>query len=789
MPLQLLNVVGGPPVDPDKVTIFEAALSTATADTIGVRLGDRLQVSVDRSDSVLARGFGTIAPTEIEVVGLFEPLDPDAGDWANSGLIQPAVRQGVGGIEAIYAAAYVAADEYPSLSASGFVEFRYDWRYVIDAERLDAGQVDALLSDLRRLDLLTPAEDDRDLPDVGAVARLRQISVARGLLVVLEEFADQRLRAETVLSMAAIGPLGLALSAMAMLAILLVQRRRDSLLLARGRGTSGRLLLGAQAIEAVLLAGGAALVGLTLAAYAVPARDTPLSVILAFGIAGAASLLLLAATWPTARRPLLTLERDDVPVLRVPPRRLVFEATIVAVCLLALYLLQQRGLGAVGNGLTFDPLLAAVPLLTGLAAGIVALRLYPIAVRAVGWLAARRRDLVPVVGLRTVARHPAAWNLPVLVLMLTAAFGSFASVIGSTVERGQVGASYLDVGADYRLERVGIGALPTAIEPAALPGAEAVATGVSLPTAFVVRQDSTRRSTIEVAAIDAFAYARVTADTTAEPNWPAGFLEPPGGDAGGPDNPIPAFASDQFLQGNQIDPGDTFMVSVGREPLTLRLVGSRSGLPGLGSASFVLVPVDWLRAALPETTLGATVMWVRGPSELAAPLAQMVNGPATRVRIVAREDVYQALHDAPLGTAVADGFKLALGVGVLYMTVTLIGAVVISATRQKRDLSYLRALGVSRRGVLAVTIIEQAPPLLLGLIPGFLLGIGVARVVEPGLGLHVFIGARGLPLEVDWAALALVVAGVTAVVVLAIGLGAWLSGRNRPASALRMGDS
>jgi putative ABC transport system permease protein len=552
------------------------------------------------------------------------------------------------------------------------------------------------------------------------------------------------------------------------------------------------LLLAAQAIEAVLLAGLAGLLGLTAATYAVPARGSPLSALLAFGAAGAASLVVVAAAWSTASRPLLTLERDDPPTLRIPRRRLVFETTIVVVCLLALYLLQQRGLGAAadGDGVSFDPLLAAVPVLSGLAAGIVALRLYPIGVRIAGWLAARRRDLLPVVALRTVARHSASWNLPLLVLMLTAAFGTFASVIGSTVERGQVGASYLEVGADYRLERVGLGPLPTSIEPAQIPGTQAVASGVAFPTAFILRQDGTRRSTIELDGIDPFAYTRVVADTAAAAEWPGSFLEPPAGpDIGTADNPIPALVSDQFLQANRLDPGATFTVAVGRQVLAVRFVGRHAGLPGLGGGLFALVPIDWLAVAMPETVLQPTVMWVRGPNELAAPLAAMVNGPETRVRIVSRQDVYQALHDAPLGTAVADGFKVALAAAVLYMTVTLVGAVVISAARQKRDLAYLRTLGVSRRGVLAVTVMEQAPPLLLGLVPGFVLGIGVARVVEPGLGLAAFTGAGGLPLVVDWATLGLVVVGVTLVVVVAIGIGAWLAARNRLVSALRMGDS
>ena len=64
--------------------------------------------------------------------------------------------------------------------------------------------------------------------------------------------------------------------------------------------------------------------------------------------------------------------------------------------------------------------------------GIVLLRVYPFPIRAGGWLAARRRDLVPVLGLRNVGRHSAAVALPLLVLMLTAAFTAFASVVSVT---------------------------------------------------------------------------------------------------------------------------------------------------------------------------------------------------------------------------------------------------------------------------------------------------------------------------------------------------------------------
>ncbi len=772
-------------------TVFEAALSTAEADMIGARLGDHLQVKLDPTDPLTKSAYG-IAPTQVDVVGLYEPLDSNAGDLlGGSGLLQASVRQGAAGIEAIYATAFVAAETYPSIAAGG-LPVRYDWRFQVDPARLDADQVDTLQPDLRRLDLIAPTTDSSVLPEASSVVAVTNVFVHTGLLGILDRFAAVRARSESILSIAALGPIGLAGAAIAMLALLLVRRRRSNLLLARGRGASSALLLGAQLVEAIVLTGSASIVGLLLAMSAVPGRDSPLSPILALVVAAASTLLLVAATWPTTKRALIQLERDDPPVLRVPARRLVVEATIVGIALVAVVLLRQRGLtvGPVGETARFDPLLAAVPLLSGLAAGIVATRLYPLPVRALGWLAARRRDFVPVVGLRAVARHPATANLPLLVLMLTGAFGAFASVIESSIDRGQVAASYLEVGADYRLEAIGVGGLPASLDPGTISGVQAVASASVDSTATFV--SGYQQATIELDALDAPAYATVTAGTAADPAWPSAFLAPPSGAGiGTAANPIPAIVSLQFLPSiANLGPGDTFTVMVARQPLTLRLVERRAGFPGLGgAANFAIVPLDWMSATAPAASLAPTVMWLRASSDAAAPLATMASATAGRIRIVSRQDAYGLLHDAPLGTSVADGFGAALIVAVLYLAVTLVGAVIMSAARRTRDLAYLRTLGVSTRQALALTAVEHAPPVLLALVPGVLLGVGVAILVGPGLGLADFVGAQGLPIYVDWPALALVVVALSVVVLVAIAGGAWLAGRARLVSALRIEES
>ncbi len=793
MPLRQIRVgQATDPADSSAPAVFEAALSTAQAETMGAHVGDHFTLGLDTTDPFVPKTAFKIAPAEIEVVGLYDALDPGADEWIGNGLLQPSFKQGPSGIEGIYATALIAAQAYPRVFGAG-LPFHYDWHFQVDPANFDADQIDALQTDLQRLDLVVAPTDNRFLPATQSTVAVTSVSLTSGLFRVLEDFAAQRARSESVLSIAAVGLLGLAGGAIAMIAILLVRRRRAGLLLARGRGASGTLLLGAQFVEASVLAGSAALIGLLLAVYAVPARDTPLSPFLALVLALFVTLLLVAATWPVARRPLMQLEREDPPVLRVPARRLVIDTTIVVIAIAAVALLRERGLsiGSAGATVSFDPLLAAVPLLCGLAAGIVVMRLYPLPVRALGRIAARRGDFVPVLGLRTVARRPGSANLPLLVLMLTAAFAAFASVVASSVDRGQVAASYLAVGADYRLEEIGIGGLPPSLDPTTIPGVTAVASAYVDGTADLTTGPN-KRATVDFDAVDVAAYAKVTARTAADPAWPTTFLAPPSGAAIGTEaNPIPAILSAQLPPSiADLRPGDTFTIGVQQRSLTFRLVQRQAAFPGHGDAAiFVIVPLNWFTAAVPDTTFIPTMMWVRASNDAGPPLAAAVGSANEGVRLVSRQDAYSLLHDAPLGSAVADFFDIALAVAVLYMAVTLIGAVIVSASGRTRDLAYLRVLGVSGRQAQALTAVEQAPPVLLALIPGVLLGVGVALLVEPGLGLAEFVGAQGVPLSVDWSTLILVIVALSAVVVAAIVMGTWLSGRARLASALRIEDS
>lgn len=772
--------------------VIEAALSTAEATAAGVRVGDHLTLTLDGSDPLLNtqlsrsdvfgfRGGYRIAPAELEIVGLFEPIDPQAEYWyGDSGLLQ-VEQHGTEDNPIIFATAYMAPEQYPDIWKSG-LPFHYEWRFLVDPQRLDAGQVDTLRADLHRLGLISGT-------GTGVAGT---VTVLTGLPAIFDKYAGERALSESVLSIAALGPFGLAAGAMAMVAILLVRRRRATLALARGRGATGALVLGTQLWESTLIAGGAALLGLLLAVVLIPARDDPLSGLLAIAVAAVAVVLLVVASWPTARQSLGQLDRDDAPVLRVPPRRLVIEATVVGVAVAATLLLRQRGLsiGPAGSVANVDPLLASVPVLSGFAAGIAAVRVYPLPIRALGWLAARRRDIVPVLGLRTIERQPASANLPILVLLLTAAFGAFASVVASSLDHGQVVASYLNVGADYRIEKIEIGGLATVLDPMKVTGVQVVAPGIVDPLAGFTGAPN-QRASIHLEAIDPTTYDQVTAGTAATPAWPDAFLADPAGDGlGTPDNPIPAILSTHLPIGSaDLQPGDTFRILVEGKSLTFRLAERRDAFPGItDAASFAVVPFDWIQAAFGTRLVSPSVLWLRAPAGLSGPLASEITGVGEAARVVSRYDAYDALHDAPFGAVIVAGYGAALVTAAIYMAMTIIGAVILSGARRTRDLAFLRTLGVTDVQRLALTVMEHAPPVILAIIPGVALGIGIAILCAPGLGLDTFVGATGVPLYVDVPALAAIVAALIGVVAVAVAAGTWISSRARMADALRIGD-
>ena len=765
---------------PGTPPIIEIAVSETTAEESGLAVGQTLEAAVDPSDPLLpSRGFRD-DPDRFSVVGIFRINDPEADIWfADNSLEHVGLAFTLN--EAIaYATALIAPDVTPDLASILELPVHIEWRSFLDPARIDAGSLDALLPAVQRLESHYARSSLRSTDE---------ILMHTDLAPVIRRYLAERSSSDAVLTVAALGPFALAGAAIGMLAVLLGIRRRASTTLARARGASTGLLVLSQTLEAAVLIGAAAIAGYGLAITFVPGRATPLSAILAGAVALGAIAILVGSILPGLRRPIEIGARDVIPPIRLAPRRLVLEATAVGLAVAGVVLLQQRGLtiGPTGRSVVrVDPFLAAVPVLTGAAVGIVTTRLYPIPVRFLGWLAARARGIVPVLALRHVTRRPSFAALPILVLLATAAFSSFALIVMSSLDRGQVEASWREVGADYRVTAPA-GQNLRHLDLAAVSGVEAAATAFVSPGA----KTRTPRSLVirvDLIAIDARAYAAVAGGPVA-PAWPAELLDTRH-PAGTPDDPIPAVLSTTLPSGTDpIGPGNRVAVRLGDNFWTFQIVALRAEMPGIASGgSFLIAPLGAVQA---RTTLAApNVAWIRGPASIEPDLAAAVarDAPAS-TELLSRHDWYEQLRAAPLIQVIADGFRLAFILAAVYAAISIITALTLTAARRGQDLAFLRTLGLSPRQSAGILIVEHGVPILLSLVPGLATGIAVALLLESTLGLDAFLGgATQFRVVLDWTGVAAVAALLIVVVTVAIATSTWLARRVPLTEALRAGE-
>lgn len=764
--------------------VYEIAISNEAARQLGVSVGDRLLL-MPYSDDALVRRVPTSLqhPIAIDIVGLFDIPDVSAEYWMGFPEIDRAVEYDDGNFVHIYATGVMAKDAYPQLAASSGLPFRYQWRFFVDGDAFDAGEIGTLATDLRKMESTYGSS---------SFVSPFELSFRTGLLGIFDRFLKQRRLTESILSLGSIGLLAVALAVVGLLASLIAERRRDSITLVRGRGGAPGQLIGGQLVEGLLIALPAALLGWLLADALLPGRPSDWSRYAAFGLALATTLLLVVTAAPYARRGLGALERGEPAVQRVPARRIVLELLVVVMAVLGAYLLRRRGL--TGDSSTtdlsgFDPYLSSVPVLVGVATGIAALRIYPLPVKLFAWLASLRRDLVPALAFRRVARQGGATNLPLLVLLLSVAVAVFSSIMLHTIAEGQTATSWQLVGADYRVDPGASGLIYRPERLVDLPGVDAIALAYANPS-VLFSASSPAIGSISFLAVDPKEFAAVNAGNRAEPKFPRDVLDAvAASDSGQPSNPIPAVVG-HGVGDRRLAVGDTFSLNLLGTEVSFVTADVRENFPGIApGVQFVVAPFDSVAASGTRHRLQITTAFIRAPSDARVELMRSIAEIAPAVTVESRAANYAAVHDAPLISGVQNGFRLGLIVTAIYSALAVVVALVLTGRARARDLAYLRTLGLTERQALALTATEQAPQVALALAIGIGLGVGITRLIEPGIDLTAFTG-EGVPadLRIDWTNVVLLALGVIGVVTGAVAATAAVARRVSLGQMLRLGD-
>jgi hypothetical protein len=432
----------------------EAALQADAAARLDLAVGD--VVSVTARDTTVP----------LTITGTWLPTDPDDPRWFGD----PLAAEGSADDGAV-AGPYVVLPEV----VAGLDGLRYQrWTLAPDPARLlprDLGALAAgLAAAVEGLDddpavdvagLTTEGGLEGTLADLEArIAGVRGVTTAAVLLVVLT-----------------------GLIALSQMARLLAEVRLPETVLLRSRGTSVAQITTASVAEAAVVGVAGAALGAGAAAAALVGTGVGRPPLV--GLATAAAVAAVLATGVLAQRAgshavgVVRRGRSDAAGRTVRAARAGAVVVALAAAALAWWELDRYG-SPVFRGLDgrvhVDPLAgAAVALgLLTVALGAVVL-LAPWAGLAAG-AAQRRRDLMPVLALRELARHTPVHAVTVVLVVLAAGAGTFVGAYAGTLEGWRADVRRAAVGADVRLDLAATpaGAVPAAAVARDVPGAAAV---------------------------------------------------------------------------------------------------------------------------------------------------------------------------------------------------------------------------------------------------------------------------------------------------------------------------
>jgi putative ABC transport system permease protein len=758
-----------------KVPVLEVALSVETLKRIGLHVGDTWVLRPDESDRLVGRSAGgSQVPIRaaIDIVGSFEPNDPHEEYWLDdTALIRPAIHRS-GDTDQVWMTAVVAPQAYGELvgTAAGQYPIHYAWRYFTDVPRLESDRLASTVADLRRLDGTFSSAS-------GPV--VQGTLLQSGLLPLLASVQERWAAVAAVLAVVGLGPVAVAIAALVLVGVLVMDRRRPALALNRARGASSGQLILAVLIEGLAISLPPAALATALAFVLIPAGPARLTVLAAVLVAIVTALVLVAASAPTALAAPRGPGRDATIVRRPSPRRLLFEAFVVVLAILGAYLLVERGVAGASSTTTLtgvDPFIALVPALAGIAAGIIAVRLLPIPLLGVSKLAARRRDLVPSLSLRRVTRGGSGGSV-LIVLMATATIGTFATATLVHLERASQAIAWEQVGAPYRVAAPA--PLPAAFDPLKLPGVDAAAGEYEVSSA---RQDGFLP--LQFVAIDAPAYEQVITGATANVHLPPEMLAEA-------KQPLPAIVSPKVAEGEKgTGVGDTFTLVLEGYPIQFRVAEVRDSWPGMTSnQTFVVASRDQLRALRGGSGLRTTTAeYLRAPASAGPDIRTALQDVAPDAVLASRADRIASIEDSPMTQGLVAGVGAATLAAFAYAALAVAAALALAGASRAVEVAHLRTLGLTRREALGLVIVEHGPTIVVAFVAGVLLGLGLFAVLRDGLGLASLVGAPiAVDVGVDPIQLGAVLLAIVTIVALGIGLGAALQRNAAPVAAVRRG--
>ncbi|MFJ5925460.1 hypothetical protein ACIQF6_22910 [Kitasatospora sp. NPDC092948] len=813
-------VAGRAPAQPDgpEQAPVELGMSRRGLEKFGLRIGQRVTLG------------GRTAFTEAVVVGEFEPLDGSDDLWRELPLLNEPMDAAVPNGYVRYGQAMVAPAALEAMEARGALSLSAVWVFGAAEQPWGTGGTTAGVRELSAgareftRSAVTRVCGEVVVDSLACPAGVRTVAppqLQERLSVLVDGFARQRARTVSLQSFALAGLLAIGVSTAVAAARLGARRREGALALQRARGAGEVALAAVRLLEAV-----PAVVLGVLAGWAVSgalAGGRPLggwwpALTAAVLVAGAPAVAVWWQGRASRRAGREPVQRRGAKRALGLSARLVVEGAVLV--LAAAGVLQLRLRGATPPGAVEPDLqLALVPVVLGLAAVVVVLRVYPVPLRVLTGWARRRRGTVALVGLSQAGRRSAAAATALLVLVPALGCAVFGALVSGTVRHGRVEAAQWRTGGDAVVLGPSQRHLPLE-ELAKVPGVGGVLSVRGGVAALTADEDGSVVRGVGLVGVDQAALARFEPGSRVAAALDAAGLSAPL--AAGAELPALADAKTAARY-----PDGSFDADTGASRIRIRIVGvlpagaerDRAIGPVVGDVSGGPLLVFGGPAAerLPGQTgqRNAAVLFAEPGRAGSVAGAQRIDGTRLRAVVAAsaatggaggggsaggaiRRGAPVEVRDLPgqlnqwaddgLVSALELAFRVAAAIGLLLGLAAVVLELLLGSAERGRMLAYLRTLGLGARAAAGVQLVQLLPVMAAAVIGGTLLGLGLPWLLGPALELRAFTSGPGAPaFAPDWASIALAALGLLVLVPCAAALEG-VTGRRRVPQVLRLGE-
>ena len=720
--------------------VLEFELTQASASELGWKLGEVVQLTTDSTD-LITRQFDGGLPDDFvgQLVGLRDLSPPGESYWFGDARLHRPTVADTGTGASVFAFAMITPDQLPTRpflveqSSPFLVEQRRD---LVDGA-VDLDSVGATLAGLTALDASFARQSALGRPGVTA-----------GLAPILEVEQDQRRAARSTLVLAAVGVFGVALIALGQLLLASFGRRRGWLTVARARGASRWQLVSGGLAEMTVIAGSAVLVGAVAAIALIGGSGSSLEKLLLVSLFGGAVCAAgLMAVSEGLRSVAVSGRAAPHPGIGRWAR--IGGSLVVVIAVAAVVTFRRRGLAIDAPGV--DPLVVLLPVLIPLAVVYLSRWMLPAILRRV---ASHGLALGPgrLVGLRRVITAPEATLGVHTVLVLALTVASLGVSIDRSLARGAVDASWVAVGAPYRLDTRETSALEAFRQ---IPDALVSASGSTRIN--IGRNEATFN--VQFVTIDVAPLRQITNGTAADAGYPAELDEEAISGA------VPVVASDR-IGGQRVRVGDSFVGVGSRVGQEFVVVETRTS--GFGRSS------DWVLA---DRARYAGVSGVEPAfNEIFIDVSQEARSSAEQIaaavgdELEARSDLLDVQRDDPLSRAVHRGYLIAGLMAVLLALLGLVAIAVVTARQRRAEVAILGILGSGPREIFRAVASELVPAVLWGVVTGSLVGWMVVWFYDGRYDLSSFAAGSPVSIRPDVVAVTVIAAllGLAAIAVIVV---------------------